>query len=70
MEKKNEQNNSRIISLLSEIKSLQKEQNNINKEIYELKEELKKSINKKSTNMITKFNGTEKEYEEHSKKEQ
>ncbi len=68
LEKKNEQNNSRIISLLSEIKSLQKEQNNINKEIYELKEELKKSINKKSTNMITKFNGTEKAYEEHSKK--
>ena len=66
MEKKNEQNNSRIISLLSEIKSLQKEQNNINKEIYELKEELKKS--KKPKNTITKCNGTKKEYEKNSKK--
>ena len=68
LEKKNEQNNSRIISLLSEIKSLQKEQNNINKEIYELKEELKKSINKKSRNMITKCYETEKTYENNSKK--
>ena len=65
LEKKNEDANLKISSLLSQINTLQKEQQKISKEMNELKEEFK---NIKSRNKINKLNGKNKNiYESNSK---
>ena len=64
LEKKNEDANLKISSLLSQINILQKEQQKINKEMNELKEEFNII---KSRNKINKLNGKKMEIESNSK---